>query len=74
MKSDDIAQLALTLGALYFGYRAFEGLSAPGRGAGTLLGDIWNGVTTPFEDIYGGTANIVDRINPFTEGPVFGWI
>jgi len=75
--SNDTTETVLAIGGLalaaYFGFRAFNASTGPGRDVGGFFGGIVNGASNIVNDTFGGVADIGDRLNPFTDGPIVPW-
>lgn len=72
--NDDIVTLAALGVAAYFGYRVFNGIGGIGSGVGGTIGGVVGGASSIVNETFGGIADIADSLNPFTEGPILGWI
>lgn len=69
--TDTLVLGGIALLALWMGFQALGG---PGRDVGGAIGGVVNGAGQVINDTFGGAADVVDSLNPFTEGPILGWI
>jgi hypothetical protein len=74
MVEDDTIVTVVALGAgVFLVSKVMNAGSGPGEAVGSIggfLDGVANGGGEIVNEIFGGTADVADRLNPFTSGPV----